>query len=106
MRQNNEILPLAHGKYGAYFSLVIRLLPLFTPAQRHRGEDHALLAKRHALYEAAKARNPVITVFCDRLIAHGKRPMQVIIAAMRKLLHIAYGVLKSGQPFDPEKALA
>ena len=29
-----------------------------TPAQRHRGEDHALLAKRHALYEAAKARNP------------------------------------------------
>ena len=29
-----------------------------TPAQRHRGEDHALLAKRHPLYEAAKARNP------------------------------------------------
>ena len=30
-----------------------------TPAQRHRGEDHSLLAKRHALYEeAAKARNP------------------------------------------------
>ena len=29
-----------------------------TPAQRHRGEGHALLAKRHGLYEAAKARNP------------------------------------------------
>ena len=29
-----------------------------TPAQRRRGEDHALLAKRHGLYEAAKARNP------------------------------------------------
>ena len=29
-----------------------------TPAQRHRGEDHALLAKRHGLYKAAKARNP------------------------------------------------
>ncbi len=29
-----------------------------TPAQRHRGDDHALLAKRHGLYEAAKARNP------------------------------------------------
>ena len=54
----------------------------------------------------AKRYNPVITAFCDRLIAHGKRPMQVIIIAMRKLLHITYGVLKSGQPFDPEKALA
>jgi len=32
--------------------------------------------------------------------------MQVIVAAMRKLLHIVYGVLKSGQPFNPEKALA
>lgn len=64
---------------------------------------------RKALYMpalTAKRYNPVITVFCERLIAHGKRPMQVIIAAMRKLLHIAYGVLKSGQPFDPEKALA
>ncbi|HEX6184105.1 MAG TPA: IS110 family transposase, partial [Pyrinomonadaceae bacterium] len=32
----------------------------------------------------------------------GKCPMQVIGAAMRKLLHIAYGVLKSGRPFDPK----
>ena len=29
-----------------------------TPDQRHRGEDHTLLAKRHALYEAAKTKNP------------------------------------------------
>ncbi|HEX8652907.1 MAG TPA: IS110 family transposase, partial [Pyrinomonadaceae bacterium] len=31
----------------------------------------------------------------------GKCPMQIIGAAMRKLIHIAYGVLKSGRPFDP-----
>lgn len=64
---------------------------------------------RKALYMpalTAKRYNPVIMAFCSRLLARGKRPMQVIIAAMRKLLHIAYGVLKSGQPFDPEKALA
>ena len=64
---------------------------------------------RKALYMpalTAKRYNPVITAFCNRLLARGKRPMQVIIAAMRKLLHIAYGILKSGQPFDPEKALA
>jgi putative transposase len=29
-----------------------------TPAQRHAGEDHALLAKRIALYEAAKKQHP------------------------------------------------
>lgn len=29
-----------------------------TPAERHRGEDHAILAKRKELYEAAKERNP------------------------------------------------
>jgi hypothetical protein len=28
--------------------------------------------------------------------------MEIIGAAMRKLVHIAYGVLKSGRPFDPE----
>lgn len=56
--------------------------------------------------KATHISNFVITVFCDRLIAHGKRPMQVIIAVMRKLLHIDYGVLKTGQPFEPEKALA
>ncbi|HZG51327.1 MAG TPA: IS110 family transposase, partial [Pyrinomonadaceae bacterium] len=32
----------------------------------------------------------------------GKCPMEIIGAAMRKLVHIAYGVLKSGRPFDPE----
>jgi len=33
-------------------------LKFVTPAQRHRGEDGAILEKRHALYEAARARNP------------------------------------------------
>ena len=33
-------------------------LKFVTPAQRHRGEDTALLQQRHALYEAAKARRP------------------------------------------------
>ncbi|TBU87679.1 IS110 family transposase, partial [Stutzerimonas kirkiae] len=31
---------------------------------------------------------------------------QIICAAMRKLLCIVYGVLKSGVPFNPELALA
>ncbi|MEY2336634.1 IS110 family transposase, partial [Acidithiobacillus ferrianus] len=64
---------------------------------------------RKALYlpaVVAKRYNPVIAAFCDRLLARGKCPMQVIVAAMRRLLHIAFGVLKSGLPFNPNHALA
>jgi transposase len=39
--------------------------------------------------------------FRDRLAASGKVPMIIIGAMMRKLLCVAFGVLKSGQPFDP-----
>lgn len=62
---------------------------------------------RRALYMpaiVAKRYNPVIKSFCDRLIKRGKCPMEVIGAAMRKLLHIAYGVLKSGKVFNPSLA--
>jgi transposase len=34
----------------------------------------------------------------------GKSKMSVICAVMRKLIHLAYGVLKNGKPFDPEWA--
>jgi hypothetical protein len=33
-------------------------LKFVTPAQRHQGEDIDLLARRHALYQAARARHP------------------------------------------------
>jgi transposase len=62
---------------------------------------------RRALYMpalSAKRYNPIIAAFCQRLQQRGKRPMEIIGAAMRKLLHIAYGVLKSGKAFDPSFA--
>lgn len=43
--------------------------------------------------------NPVVKAFSERLSARGKPPMKVVVAAMRKLLHIIWGVLKSGKPF-------
>jgi transposase len=45
--------------------------------------------------------NPLIKAFGLRLSAQGKSKMLIIGAAMRKLLHLAYGVLKSQRPFDP-----
>jgi transposase len=40
-------------------------------------------------------------VFRERLAAVGKPPMIIIGAMMRKLVHIVFGVLKSGQSFNP-----
>jgi len=40
--------------------------------------------------------------FIDRLIASGKRPMEIIVALMRKILTIAQAVLKSKVPFNPD----
>jgi len=39
--------------------------------------------------------------FRARLTQTGKPPMVIIGAMMRKLIRVAYGVLKSGQPFNP-----
>ena len=52
----------------------------------------------------AKKHNPVLRAFAERLLAAGKAPMLVIGALMRKLLVMAYGVLKSGRPFSPDYA--
>ena len=53
----------------------------------------------------AKQHNPLVRSFCQRLEQHGKNKMQLVGAAMRKLLHIAFGVLKSGKAFDPNHEL-
>jgi transposase len=59
-------------------------------------------ALRKALYMpaiVAKSYNPVLIAFCERLTKKGKIGLVVISAAMRKLLHIIYGVLKNRKPF-------
>jgi transposase len=48
--------------------------------------------------------SPFFQQWAEGLRARGKSKMSVIGATMRKLIHIAYGVLKSGRPFDPELA--
>jgi len=67
---------------------------------------------RHALYlpamvaMVAMRQNPAAHALAQRLRARGKRPIVIVGAAMRKRLHLIYGVLKSGKPFDPALALA
>jgi transposase len=45
--------------------------------------------------------NPKIKEWASGLRERGKCEMQIIGAVMRKLIHLAYGVLKSGKAYDP-----
>lgn len=52
----------------------------------------AIVAKNHA---------PCLRPWIERWQQRGLCPMEIVVALMRKLLHLVYGVLKSGLPFDP-----
>ncbi len=58
---------------------------------------------RHALYFPAVTAlrcSPAIQAWANGLRARGKCEMQIIGAVMRKLIHVAFGILKSGRPYD------
>ena len=50
----------------------------------------------------ASEHNPIVMDLKRRMLTSGHANMEVIVAAMKKLLQLAYGVLKSGKPFDPD----
>lgn len=83
------------------------------PRQRQSGSSvhgHSAISKtgqasiRAALYMpavCAQRHNPLLRAYAERLAQRGVCKMAIVVAVMRKLLHLVYGVLKSGQPFDP-----
>ncbi|MGZ6230381.1 MAG: IS110 family RNA-guided transposase [Syntrophales bacterium] len=59
---------------------------------------------RKALYMPALVSiqcNPVMMAFYNRLKGKGKNGKVIVCAIMRKLVHIIFGILKSGRKFDP-----
>ena len=73
------------------------------PGYRRSG----MLGPRRALYFPAITAlrcSPFFEAWAKGLQERGKSKMSVICAVMRKLVHLAYGVLKTGKPFDPEWA--
>ena len=64
---------------------------------------------RTALYMPALSAmryNPAVIALVDRLKARGRlKGKQIVIAAMRKLLVLCFGVLKTGKEFDPAMAV-
>jgi transposase len=57
----------------------------------------ALVALKH---------NPIIKTFGERMKAGGLAPKAVIAVSMHKLVHLIYGILKSGTPFNPNFLVA
>ena len=68
--------------------------------------DAALRAKLYMPAICAQRHNPILRAFAERLAERGKSGKVIICAVMRKLLHLAWGVLRSGRPFDPNFGLA
>ena len=94
----------------AYAGLAPLIQQSGTSLNKHRG-THPLghEALRHALYFPAMVAgryNPVIARFWQRLKTQNKPGKVIVVACMHKLLAIAYGVLKSGKPFDPAHSSA
>jgi transposase len=76
-------------------------------SKRSRKTKIGKRAIRPVLFMAAMAAlrsNPIVRAFGERLEQRGKTRMQIIVAAMHKLLALVHGVLKTRRPFDPNWA--
>ena len=94
---------------AAYLGLV--------PVERQSGSSilgRARLSKagparvRAVLYMAAIVAvryNPHVKSLYERLLARGKSKMAALGAAMRKLVHLCFGVLKTRKPYQPDYAV-
>lgn len=50
--------------------------------------------------------NPHVNSLYERLLARGKAKMAALGAAMRKLVHLCFGVIKTRQPYQADYALS
>ena len=75
----------------------------------HRPRRISKVGNRHlraALYMPALVaiqHEPNVKAFYNKLVTRGKKPMQAVVAVMRKLLHAIWGMLKHDEDFDGNK---
>jgi transposase len=95
-------------QYAAFSGLVPRPVESGTLRGKARLARIGSARLRHALYFPALTAlryNPVLQALQQRLTQKHKPKMVIVAAAMRKLLHLIYGVLTSKRPFDPTIAM-
>ena len=74
---------------------------VYRPPRLSKAGDGAMRAALYLPAVVASRHNPDIRAHYNRLLAQGKSKMSAIGAAMRKLVHICFGVLKNQQPYRP-----
>ena len=77
---------------------------VYRPPHLSKTGDGAMRAALYMPAVVASRSNPDIRAHYARLLAQGKSKMSALGAAMRKLVHICFGVLKSQQPYRPRIA--
>ncbi|MBU1448110.1 MAG: IS110 family transposase [Gammaproteobacteria bacterium] len=111
----NNMLAIMHAHNFASAEQLAAYLGL-VPIERQSGssvQGRARLSKagpariRAVLYMAAVVAtrcNPHVKAVYERLLARGKSKMSALGAAMRKLVHLCFGVLKTRQPYQSDYA--
>lgn len=111
---NNMLAVMRSHDFGSAEQLAAYLG--LVPVERQSGSSvmgRAKLSKagpariRAVLYMAAVVAtrcNPHVKAVYDRLLARGKSKMSALGAAMRKLVHLCFGVLKTRQPYRRDYA--
>jgi transposase len=73
------------------------------PAQMSRCGNRHLRRFLYMPALVAVRRDPNVQAFYDELLAKGKKPLQALVAVMRKLLHSLHGILRHRSPFEGQK---
>jgi len=114
-RSATRILAEIGGKADSLTVKQIVALSGLSPSHRQSGTSvrgKSLISRkgnrrlRAALYMPAMVaarHNPLIRPFYQKLLQAGKPKKLALVACMKKLLHICYGILKTQTPFDPNK---
>ena len=77
---------------------------VYKPPRLSKAGDGAMRAALYMVAVVATRYNPDIRSQYKRLVGQGKSKMSALGAAMRKLVHICFGVIKNQQPYESRSA--
>jgi transposase len=105
LRRSGEMVAYAglnpsHHRSGSSIDPLARVLA--RPTRISKIGNATLRSSLYMPALSAMRFNPAVAALVARLKEAGRlKPKQIVVAAMRKLLVICFGVLKTGKPFDP-----
>ena len=112
---SKQMVSLMHNKQfsqASQMAAFLGLVPKHHESGLFKGKSRlakngssAIRAKLYMPALVAIKHNPDVKAQYERLLANGKCKMQAVCAAMRKLVHICFGVIKHQQPYQARVGL-